>query len=207
MNVIGQLLDAREDRARAERAADERLLAERAGIDAAERLAAWDRWVARVLAESLVWPADAARRERLRGQCAAELTVVAQQLRGRGWLLDGTALAAHVRALLAPIGAAQRAGKVGDFWPYFRAAARRYVGANAEEIQRQAKRTGADEGAQTIGAVLGALAVRGESLTELLTRRAGEVAEAKGERLRDQQARQRASEAARKADAAQPRLL
>lgn len=210
MNVLGQVLDGREERRAAEAAAEEAWLRERAGVDAAERLASWDRWVRRVLAQTLVWPDDAARRARLVAQCAEELTVMVRQLRGRGWLLDGRALADHVEALLAPVAQAQRARKVGDFWPYFRAAVSRYVGAHAEELQQQARRTGADEGAQSIGAVLGGLSLlqRGEapSMVELLTTRAGEVAAAKAETLRARQARARAAEAARKADAAQPQL-
>ncbi|MBL9187882.1 MAG: hypothetical protein JNK23_10410 [Opitutaceae bacterium] len=207
MNFLARGIDDQEARHAAAAEAEERWLRERAGIDPAERLASWDAWVRRVLAEALVWPADAARREKLLAQCAAEMTVLARQLRGRGWLLDGKVLAAHVQACLAPIAKAQRAGKVGDFWPYFRAAVSRYVGANAEEIQQQAKRTGADEGAQSIGALLGGLRVlRGDgalSMVELLTTRAGEVAVAKTESLREKQARVRA---ARKADATQRQL-
>ncbi len=200
MDLLARGLDEREARRAEAAAAEETWLRERAGVDAAERLQSWDRWVRRVLAETLVWPEDAARRERLVAQCAAELTVAAKQLRARGWLLDGTVLAGHVRALLAPVAAAQRAGKVVDFWPYFRAAVSRYVGAHAEEIQQEAKRTGADEGAQAIGAVLGGLKVLrrddAPSMVELLTERAGEVATAKGESLRVRQARVRAAEAA-----------
>lgn len=205
MNVLGQYLDTREDQRRAQDDADALWMLERAGIDPAKRLQSWDRWIRVVLAETLVWPKDDAGRHRLLGQCAAEMTVVAKQLRGRGWLLDGKALAAHVHAVLEPIGKAQRAGKVGDFWPYFRSSVARYVGANAEEIQREAKRTGADEGAQSIGAILGGLSIlQAASMTELLATRAGEVAQARAETLREKQARLRAAE---KADAAQRQLF
>lgn len=210
MNVFGQLLDARDDRQQEDREADERWLRERAGIDPAERLQSWDRWLRGLLLKLLAWPSDREARERLLGQCATEMTKLAQQLRGRGWLLDGKELAGHVRGVLEPIGKAQRAGKVGDFWPYFRASVGRYVGAHAEEIQRQARRTGSDEAAQTIGAVLGGLSCmqpRRESMTELLVARADEVKAAKAESLRDKQARLRAKERAREADARQGELL
>ncbi len=205
MNFLARGLDERDERAQDEREADERWLRERAGVDPAERLQSWDRWIRATLKKTLVWPQKGEGRDRLLRQCAVEMTVLAKQLRGRGWLLDGEALAEHVRALLEPIGKAQKAGKVGDFWPYFRAAVSRYVGANAEELQQQAKRTGADEAAQSIGAILGGLSVlKPASMTELLTARAGEVAQAKAETLRAKQARLRAAE---KADATQRQLF
>ncbi len=207
MNFLGRIIEDREDRDREQADADELWLRERAGIDPAERLQSWDRWLRGRLTRALVWPKDEAARQRLLGQCAAEITVLAKQLRGRGWLLDGKALATHVDALLAPIGKAQRDGKVGDFWPYFRTSVSRYVGLNAEEIQQHARRVGAEEGAQAVGAVLAGLGLGGESMVELLARRAVEVREAKAETLRQKQARLRAQDAARKADAQQPHLF
>lgn len=202
MNLLGRMLDEREDRQRSESAADERWLQERAGIDPGERLLAWDRWLVATLDRMLVWSAEPIRRHKLLRQCAAEITVVAKQLRGRGWLLDGKELAAQVRAMLEPIATAQRAGKVGDFWPYFRAAVARYVDANAEKIQALARRTGSDEGAQAFGAVLAGLGfgpggqAREASLTELLASRAVEISEAKRDTLRTRTARARARNAA-----------
>lgn len=197
MNALGQFLDAREDRDREEQAADERWLREGADVDAAERLLSWDRWLADQLGQTLKWPADPAARARLIRQCAAEITVLVRQLRGRGWLLDGKALAAHVQALLGPIAKAQQAGKIGDFWPYFRAAVARYVGNHSDEIAAHARRTGANEGAQAIGTILGGLAViRRTSMTELLTERAAEIATEKKEKLRDRQQRLRAQASA-----------
>ncbi len=180
MNVLGLQLEGREERRTEEDRAEDLWLRERAGIDPEERRASWRRWLRKELETSLQWPKDAAARERLIGQCGAEITVLARQLRGRGWLLDGTALAVHVRALLAPIGKAQRAGKVRDFWPYFGEAVSRYVGANAEEIQGHARRTGADEGAQSMAGALAALGIgkthdREPSMTEILATRDAQV--------------------------------
>lgn len=207
MNILQAHLDDREDRRRDDAEADRRWLTERGGIDPAERLQRWDAWLAQTLQKTLQWPANPAARARLVGQCSAEITTMVRHLAGRGWLLDGEALAGHVRAVLAPIAAAQKAGKIGDFYPYFRAAVSRYVGANAEEIQAEARRSGADEGARTVGEILSALRIRGASMTELLAQRSREIAEAKAETLRERQARARAKEAACKADAAQPRLF
>ena len=180
MNSIEQYLEDREQRAADTAEADDRWLRERGGIDPDERLQRWDTWLRKTLAETLQWPASKTAAFRLQCQCANEMTTMVRQLRGRGWLLDGDALAQHVRACLAPIAAQQRAGKVEDLWPYFRASIRRYVGANAEEIQLHARRTGADEGAQSMSALmtalnLGAVKPKAESLTELITRRAGET--------------------------------
>ena len=173
MNLLGRVLEERDERATETQAADDLWLRERAGIDPEERRASWRRWLRKELEKSLQWPKNETARERLIGQCAAELTVVARQLRGRGWLLDGAALAEHVRACLKPIATAQKKGAVGDFWPYFRASVRRYVGANAEEIQAHARRTGADDGTQTMAGALAALGIgkaaqRAPSMTEIL---------------------------------------
>src|SRR5581483_10723140 len=118
MNIFQQVLDDRDDRRRDQSAAEELWLRERAGIDPAARLLSWDRWLYRKLADALQWPENADSKARLIRQCATEITVLAKELRGRGWLLDGKALAVHVDALLEPIAKAQKAGMVGDFWPY-----------------------------------------------------------------------------------------
>jgi hypothetical protein len=198
VNVIAQVIETREDGRQDSDAADDRWLATTAGVDPEERREKWRRWLRRELERSLQWPKNEAARDRLIGQCAGEITVLARQLRGRGWLLEGTALAVHVRALLAPIAKAQKAGKVRDFWPYFGEAVSRYVGANAEEIQAHARRTGAEEGAQTMAGALAAFGLGGTakkaaSLTEIVAERDAQIR------------KEKAAKAA--ADAAQMRLL
>jgi hypothetical protein len=180
VNLLSIRLEAGRERLTEQDRADDLWLKERAGLDPEERRASWRRWLRKTLETSLQWPKEEAARERLIGQCAAEITVLARQLRGRGWLLEGAVLADHVRALLAPIAKAQRAGKVRDFWPYFGEAVSRYVGANAEEIQAHARRTGADEGAQTMAGALAALGIgkaasRGPSMVEIITDRDAEA--------------------------------
>jgi hypothetical protein len=188
-------MEAREDAAREEAEADDLWLKERAGIDPAERRASWRRWLCRELEKSLQWPAEQAARERLIGQCAGELTTLARQLRGRGWLLEGKALAGHVRAVIKPVATAQKAGKIGDFWPYFRAAVGRYVGANAEEIQHHARRSGADAGAETMGTLMAVLSDKIErrqaSMTEVLAGRSDEIRAAKREKAATKKERAR----------------
>jgi hypothetical protein len=157
VNPIQAHLEDREDRARLEGEADDRWLRERAGIDPEERRRAFNSWVKGLLLKSPIWPSDPARRERLLGQCAAEITVMCRQLRGRGWLLDGATLAAEVKACLDPITAYLRKGNVEDPFAYFRSSVRRYVGTHAEELQAHARRTGRDEGAQNMAAVMSGL--------------------------------------------------
>jgi hypothetical protein len=122
--------------------------------------------------------------------------------------------------LLEPIAKAQKAQKVGDFWPYFRASVKRYVDANAEKIQALARRTGGDEGTRTFSEALAGLGIggagaaqagrpgraRGPSMTELLAERAGEVSASKAQTLRERTARARAKHAACKGDGAQAKL-
>lgn len=198
MNVLAQVIETRESRRQESEQADDQWLATTAGINPEERREAWRRWLRRELEKALQWPKNEAARDRLIGQCAGEITVLARQLRGRGWLLEGTALAVHVRALLAPIAKAQKAGKIKDFWPYFGEAVSRYVGANAEEIQQHARRTGAEEGAQTMAGALAAFGLAGAqktgpSLTELVADRDAQIR------------KEKAAKAA--ADSAQLRLL
>lgn len=180
MDVLSELLADRDGQNTATQAADDQWLRATADIDPEERRAAWRRWLWRHLEKELQWPADKATRDRLIGQCCQELTTLVRQLHGRGWLLDGAALAEHVRACLAPLATAQKKGAVGDFYPYFRATVRRYVGAHAETIQAQARRTGADEGAQTMAGALAALGIgtakpRAKSLTEVIAERETEA--------------------------------
>ena len=104
------------------------------------------------------------------------------------------------------IGAAQRAGRVKDFWPFYCRVIDRYVGLNAEEIQTEARSL---SGARSLGDVLGPLLQRLQSATlpDLIAQRRAETAEAKKDTLRSRLARQRAQEAARKAAASQPQLF
>lgn len=124
------------------------------GIERRDALRSWRAAAARLLAEMLSWPADAARRERLIGQCLGELEGMARQLFDRAWLLKEDRLLDVCRSCLAPIAAAQVAGKIGDFWPYFRASVRRFVPLHAEELQRLARREGGAVGAADVFAVL-----------------------------------------------------
>ncbi|MDR0352494.1 MAG: hypothetical protein LBI02_03770 [Opitutaceae bacterium] len=167
---LDDILHQRERAAADQAAAEDRWLRERAGIDPAERRRAWHKWLLAELGRTFRWPDDRLKRGRLQGQCAHSLTLMARQLYGRGWLLDGAALARHVRACLAPIAQAQREGRAEAFWPYFQKAISTYVGAHAEEIQQEARRSGAVPGITSVGALLsalrGKLAPRPRSLVE-----------------------------------------
>jgi len=190
MNVFQSIADTRDERAQQEAEADDRWLRERGGIDPEERRASFYRWVRGLLLKTFTWPTDDARREKLLGQCASELTIMVRQLRGRGWLLDGETLAGEVKACLTPIGAYQRAGKIDDFWPYFRAGVRRYVEANADRIQAVARSTRADEATQTMADVMAGLGLdriarpAPVSMTELVNDHAAVIVATKAKRGR-----------------------
>lgn len=118
-----------------------------------QRLLAFDTWVCNQLETRLLWPADPVRKAKLIGQCRAELEKLVLELWRRGWMLDGKRLAEHITAALDQVGARQRAGQVKDFYPFFRHVITTYVGANAEEIQAEARRT------PTIGTLISVLGV------------------------------------------------
>jgi hypothetical protein len=153
--------------------AEARFLKERAGVDRRERLSAWREWAAKkLLAEFTHWPADPAARAKQIGQCTAELETLVRHLFERGWLLEGKRLAQVASDCLAPIAVAQRAGKIGDFFPYYRAAVRRYVGANAEEMQGMARRDGADVAQSMAGILAGVIGrLQAPSITEVIAER------------------------------------
>ncbi|HSI08796.1 MAG TPA: hypothetical protein VK985_09395 [Rariglobus sp.] len=185
MNIIQSIADTRDEVAQREIEADDRWLRERGRIDPEERRASFNRWIKGTLLKLFVMPEDAAAREKLLGKCAAEVTVMVRQLRGRGWLLDGKALAEEVTACLTPISAYQRAGKVDDLYPYLRSAVRRYVGTHAEELHAKALRTGSHEGTQSLGSLVSGLGLdrfaqdRPVSMPEIITDHvAGKVAAA-----------------------------
>jgi hypothetical protein len=194
VNVFSQYLDAHEAAlpwAHAEQPPESRLLK-------------FDAWARSQLAARIDWAWAGPHKERRIEQARVYLERMVLDLWRRGWMLDGRRLAARITTMLDVVGSYQRAGKVRDFWPYFRATVDRYVGLNSEELQAEALRAGAAVG-QALNAILKhAGAVRGPSLPELVAQRAQEVAEAKAESLRERQARVRAR---RKADAQQQHLL
>ena len=176
MNPLQAHLDDREDRASDQAKAEDRWLRERAGIDDPEaRRRSFNAWVKGLLVKMIPLPTDAARREKILGQCAAEITVMCRQLRGRGWLLDGHALAAEVKACVEPIAAYLHKGKVEDPFAYFRSSVRRYVGAHAEDLQGLARRSGRDEATTSIADALSGLGIgrtrasRAPSMVEIVS--------------------------------------
>lgn len=129
-------------------------LKQNAGIERRQALRAWRAAAAELLAETFTWPTDPAKRSRLIGQCVGELEVMARQLFDRGWLLKEERLLEVARTCITPVAAAQTAGKIGDFWPYFRAAVRKFVPVHAEELQRLSRREGGAVGAADVFAAI-----------------------------------------------------
>lgn len=168
------------NRAAREAAADQAetiYLRETAGIDRAVAIRRWRGRLRATLLKELSWPEDETRRERLLAKCATEMEVIARQLYSRGWLVNEQRLGELVKGCIKPIAEAQRAGQIREFWPYFSRSVRVYVGINAESIQQQARRDGADV-ASSMGSIistlgLGGLAKPTPSLTEIIAEQAG----------------------------------
>jgi len=204
MNVFQQFLESRQGQPDGPDA--ELLVWLNEGVAPEVRLLKFDAWVGRQLAKRLDWTwAGAAKAKRIE-QCRVYLERLVLEMWRRGWMLDGKRLARHVETVLDNVGAYQRAGKVAEFWPYFRACVDRYVGGNAEEIRIEAMRAGAHVG-QLMAALAANRPAKAVSVPELVAQRAQEVEKAKAATLREKLARQRQREAARKADASQPHLL
>lgn len=189
MDVFAQFLDARDDEP------DQRVNWVPLTLSPEERLTRFDRWLYQKLAQKLdwTWAGDAAAQGRRINQARLHVEQLVLGLWRRGWLLDGTKLAARILAPLDAIAKYQKAGAIIEFWPYFCATINRYVGVNAEEIQAESLRIGA-----SIGQLLGPLGLKlpqkAPSLPELLARRADEV-ETHQSTLREKQSLLRAREA------------
>jgi hypothetical protein len=169
------------------------------------RLLKFDAWAREQLATRLDWAWAGSGKARRIEQCRLCLEAMVLELWRRGWFLDGKRLARRIEELLDAVAAYQRSGKVRDFWPYFQASVRRYVGLNAEEIRAEAMQAGAH-----VNGVLAAFGVQrsaGPSLPELIAQRTEEVQQAKAETLRQKISRVRARQAACKADSGQGQLL
>jgi hypothetical protein len=147
--------------------------------DPADRLLRFDTWVRAKLDELLDFTWAGTNQVRAREQCRIELERLVLDLWRRGWMLDGRRLARHIESALADVAAAQRAGRVKEFWPFYVSVMRRYVGTNAEEIQAEALSAGSHvQGA--LNALLRASTPRSTaqpapSLTELLAQRRAEL--------------------------------
>lgn len=161
-----------------------------------QRLLKFDAWVRVKLEQLIDWKWAGEDKPRRIEQCRIELENLALGLWRRGWLQDGRKMAAHIEAALADISAAQKAGRVKDFWPFFKSVVNRYVGINSEEIKAEAMSAGT-----AIADVFTMLQKKAApSLSELLAKRHDET-------LREKQTKQRRSEARQAADNAQAKLF
>lgn len=173
-----------------------------------ERLNRFDLWLFTKLREKLdwAWAGDEVAQGRRINQARFHVERLVLDLWRRGWLLDGSKLAARILDPLEKIAKYQRAGAIHEFWPYFCATMTRYVGVNSEEIQAEALSIGA-----TVGQLVADLGIkRGPkpvSLPELLAHRAEETANAREATLREKQRLLRAKERERAESEAQPRLF
>lgn len=162
------------------------------------RITAFDTWCRRELATRLDWTWAGAHQAKRIEQARIHLRQLVLALWRRGWELDGERLARRITDLLDAVGKAQRAGKVGSFWPYFSASVDRYVGANAEELREDAMQMGAHVG-QVFQTLVSGLP-KAPSLPAL-------IAQQEQETLREKVSRARRAKAAQATEKAQLRLL
>ena len=159
------------------------------------RLLKFDSWVRVKLDRMIDWTWAGQDKPRRIEQCRLQLETLVLGLWRRGWLLDGPRLGAHIVAALADISGAQKAGRVKDFWPFFKAVSERYVGVNSEEIQAEAMSAGA-----AVADVFTQLQKKTQSLPELMAQRRDET-------LRAKQSRHRKAEATRAKETGQVQLF
>lgn len=191
MGVLESYLDNRPEKETGRPASDDWMLAIAAPE---ERLLKFDAWTKSQLATRLKWPSDEKRRIKLLGQCAARLEKIALELWRRGWMLDGKALSLHILAALDDVAAAQAAGRVKEFWPFFCKVVDTYVGLNAEEIQTEARRkAGTRSAGDLIKQALGA-ALTETSIPALVAQRRSEINQVNQETLRERLAKARLKE-------------
>ena len=108
----------------------------------AERLVAFEKWLARQLQEKLIWPHDQYRQKKQIHQCKGFILKFIVELKQRGWLFDGPLLAQVINDKLNEIRSAQEKNRVDDLWPFFKSLFDRYAGERAEELKEQSMRSG-----------------------------------------------------------------
>lgn len=108
----------------------------------AERLVAFQRWLACELGTRLVWPKNEERARRQIGQCSAFVQLAVADLGKRGWLFRPADLASILTQQLDHIAGYQRAGNVRDLYKYLERAWDNWAGRNAEELAQAAKEQG-----------------------------------------------------------------
>lgn len=183
MNILGSFLDD-ERRPHAGRDDDEALfLWLSSGQSAEKRLLSFDRWSRAQLTQRLDWAWAGAQKEKRIEQCRLFLEGIVIELWKRHWLLDGRRLAAHIERCLDRIGTYQRTGKVDNFWAYYQACVRRYVGVNSEEIAAEAMSIGAHHN-QLFRALGLTQAKPAPTLPELIASRQAELKESRSLRAR-----------------------
>lgn len=189
MNVWENFLDSRPAKESGRPVTDDWMLAVAAPE---ERLLKFDGWIKSQLATRLKWPADERRRIKLLGQCSVRLETMILELWRRGWMLDGKELSTHIRAALDDIAAAQAAGRVKEFFPFFCGVVDRYVGLNAEKIQAEARRLrGTRNAGDLIKTALAPMLAAGPSITELVAQRRSEINQERESKLRTKLTRAR----------------
>ena len=203
MDILGDHLDSRDATMRAaghQRARDTSLLLWlNNGIEPETRLLKFDAWARQELTLRIDWAWAGSSRPHRIEQCRLMLERLVLDLWRRGWMLDGHRLAKHITACLDDIAAAQKAGRVKEFWPFFKSVVNRYVGTNAEELKIEAMQAGSHA-----SQVISAIGIKGgqvsPTLPDLIVQRHQET-------LREKLGRKRRQEAAKAALESTPQLF
>lgn len=209
MNVFTEYLDARSD-ALAKTFRSDEWSDLNAPLAPPARLLAFDIWVRGQLSTRLRWPGRPAATARQIEQCRVLVETLVLDLWRRGWMLDGKRLAAHISTALGDVAKAQAKGGVRDLYAYLKRSLNAYVGANAEEIQAEARRHATGHAgifAADVLAAHGLSRAKSSSIPELVAQRRAEVDQAKAETLREKLSRARRQEAACKTPAGQQQEL
>ncbi|HZP61118.1 MAG TPA: hypothetical protein VFB27_12410 [Opitutaceae bacterium] len=164
-----------------------------------DRLIKFDAWIRQELIVKLDWCWAGTGKHRRIEQCRLLLEGLVLDLWKRGWMLDGRALKKHLDACLDDAAAAQKAGRVKEFWPFFSAIVNRYVGTNAEELKMEAISAGAYVG-QIVSRLGISASPQAPTLPDLVAQRHDET-------LREKLARKRRKDRVKKEDESMPQLF
>jgi hypothetical protein len=107
-----------------------------------ERLASFEAWLRKQLAERLEWPTNPALAQKQIGQCQRFVNGFLCDLHRRGWLFDGPLLAEIITSKLDDVAKRQKTGAVDDLWIYMRVVWKNYADAASEKLHSQAMSAG-----------------------------------------------------------------
>lgn len=107
-----------------------------------ERLVAFQRWLANMLQDLLVWPRDPESQSRQIGQCRSFIERAVADLDRHGFLFEAEELARLLTEQLEYIASYQKEGGIRDIYKYLERSWDNWVGKQAEELAAAARMAG-----------------------------------------------------------------